>query len=140
MSDQGKAEVTMKTDPRPDRSVLYQGREVAQRAVEATHPPSTASGRNKNEGNAMTDNQDTPSIATGSNSPLDPCHGGDPILRWFAYEHLPEKLQETSKPFGDLAYEIVDTLPYGPERSTALRKLLEAKDAAVRAKLDKDNG
>lgn len=57
-----------------------------------------------------------------------------PILRYFAWAHLPEKLQAVSKPFGDLA-QFVETLPNGPEKSVALRKLLEAKDAAVRAAL-----
>lgn len=57
----------------------------------------------------------------------------DPILQFFAYGHLPPHLQERSRPFGDLAAHIVDTLPRNPERTVALRKLLEAKDAAVRA-------
>ena len=57
------------------------------------------------------------------------------MLKWFAYEHLPSHLQDISKPFGELAEHIVKTLERGPERTTALRKLLEAKDAAVRAKL-----
>jgi hypothetical protein len=61
----------------------------------------------------------------------------EPIQQFFAYSHLPPHLQETSKPFGDLATLLVDTLPRNPERSVALRKLLEAKDAAVRAKLFK---
>lgn len=59
----------------------------------------------------------------------------EPILQYFRYEHLPEKLQSVSKPFGLLAQELVMTLPRNPERSVALRKLLEAKDAAVRAAL-----
>ena len=59
------------------------------------------------------------------------------IMQFFAYAHLPEHLQKVSKPFGDLAQEIVDTLPRNPERTVALRKLLEAKDAAVRAQLAK---
>lgn len=59
------------------------------------------------------------------------------ILQFFEYAHLPEHLQLVSKLFHDLAYEIVDTLPRNPERTVALRKLLEAKDAAVRAKLAK---
>lgn len=59
----------------------------------------------------------------------------DPILRFFHYLHLPPKLQETSKRFCELARYIVDTLPRNPERTVALRKLLEAKDAAVRANL-----
>lgn len=60
------------------------------------------------------------------------------ILQFFAYAHLPPFLQEVSKPFGDMAQQIVDTLPRNPERTVALRKLLEAKDAAVRALLAKD--
>jgi hypothetical protein len=61
----------------------------------------------------------------------------EPLLQFFAYEHLPEHLQEHSKPFGDLARRLVETLPRNPERTMALRKLLEAKDCAVRAKLFK---
>lgn len=57
------------------------------------------------------------------------------MLKWFAYDHLPEHLQAVSRPFGELADKIVATLEPGPERTVALRKLLEAKDAAVRAKL-----
>lgn len=55
------------------------------------------------------------------------------IMQFFAYEHLPEKLQAVSKPFGLLAQGIVDTVQRNPERTVALRKLLESKDAAVRA-------
>lgn len=60
------------------------------------------------------------------------------IIQFFAYEHLPAHLQAVSKPFGDLARSLVETLPRNPERTVALRKLLEAKDAAVRALLAKD--
>lgn len=62
----------------------------------------------------------------------------DRMMQFFAYAHLPEHLQKISKPFGDLAQQIVDTLPANPERTVALRKLLEAKDCAVRASLYKD--
>lgn len=69
------------------------------------------------------------------------------ILQFFAYAHLPPHLQEVSKPFCVLAHAIVlgdghpdpgkvtlaDALPRNPERTVALRKLLESKDAAVRA-------
>ena len=55
------------------------------------------------------------------------------LLQFFEYKHLPEHLQVISKPFGELANQIVETLPRNPERTVALRKLLEAKDAAVRA-------
>jgi hypothetical protein len=57
----------------------------------------------------------------------------DPILRYFHYSHLPTVLQAASKPFCDLARHIVETLPRNAERTVALRKLLEAKDAGVRA-------
>lgn len=57
------------------------------------------------------------------------------MLRWFEYNHLPEKLQLVSAPFEKLANTINDEIEPGPERTVALRKLLEAKDAAVRAKL-----
>ena len=57
----------------------------------------------------------------------------DSILRYFHYAHLPEQLQGASKPFCDLARHIIETCPRNPERTVALRKLLEAKDAAVRA-------
>lgn len=59
----------------------------------------------------------------------------EPIMQFFAYSHLPEHLQAISRPFGELAEMIVATLPRNAERSVALRKLLESKDAAVRAKL-----
>lgn len=57
----------------------------------------------------------------------------DRMLKWFAWEHLPEHLQGISKPFGTLAHELCDLIEPGPERTVALRKLLEAKDAAVRS-------
>ena len=58
------------------------------------------------------------------------------IEQFFTWGHLPEHLQEISKPFGSLARQIIDTLPQpGAHRGTW--KLLEAKDAAVRAKLAK---
>lgn len=58
------------------------------------------------------------------------------LLRWFEYDHLPERLQAVSKPVGDLAHAMVEVLPDGPELSAGLRKLLEAKDCFVRAGID----
>lgn len=58
------------------------------------------------------------------------------IMQFFTYAHLPPHLQSASKPFYDLAHVIL-CLPNNAERSVALRKLLEAKDAAVRAKVSK---
>jgi hypothetical protein len=56
-----------------------------------------------------------------------------PIIRYFDYLHLPPHLREVSKMFHTLAYALERELPDGPEKSVALRKLLEGKDAAVRA-------
>lgn len=58
---------------------------------------------------------------------------GEPILQFFGYAHLPESMQQHSRPFAQLALTVVVMLPRNPERTVALRKLLEAKDAAVRA-------
>lgn len=59
----------------------------------------------------------------------------EPILKFFAYKHLPPHLQEHSRPWCELAERLVATLPRNAERTVALRKLLEGKDAAVRAAL-----
>jgi hypothetical protein len=56
-------------------------------------------------------------------------------MKYFNYHHLPAHLQTISQPFCDLAGWIAASLPRNPERTVALRKLLEAKDAAVRASL-----
>lgn len=60
----------------------------------------------------------------------------EPMLKWFRYDHLRPDLQAISKPWCELARHVVQTLPRGAERSTALRKLLEGKDAAVRASME----
>lgn len=62
----------------------------------------------------------------------------DPIMQFFVYAHLPANLAEVSKPFADLANAIANNIPHNQERAVALRKLLEAKDAAVRASIAKD--
>lgn len=59
------------------------------------------------------------------------------LLQFFEYKHLPEHLQMISHRFYLLAYSMVATLPRNPERTVALRKLLEAKDCAVRAQISK---
>jgi len=58
------------------------------------------------------------------------------VLQFFAFAHLPAHLQKVSQPFHELAYTIADASD-NPETTIALRKLLEAKDAAVRAVLIK---
>lgn len=62
----------------------------------------------------------------------------DHIMQFFVFGHLPQHLADVSKPFHDMAHNIVNTIPRNAERTVALRKLLEAKDAAVRAVLAKD--
>lgn len=62
------------------------------------------------------------------------------LLKFFRYEHLPKDLQETSKVCHDLAYEMVTTqCAQSAELTAGLRKLLEAKDCFVRARLEKLN-
>jgi hypothetical protein len=63
----------------------------------------------------------------------------DPMLQFFEYGHLRPDLRSISESFANLANHIVDTLPRNPERTVALRKLLEAKDCAVRASIYKDS-
>lgn len=59
----------------------------------------------------------------------------EPMLKWFAYAHLPERLQAVSRNYAVLAQGLVRDIERSPERTVALRKLLESKDAAVRAAL-----
>lgn len=59
------------------------------------------------------------------------------IMQFFTFEHLPPELQAMSKPFAELANVLVSVAPRSAERTVALRKLLESKDAAVRALLVK---
>lgn len=61
----------------------------------------------------------------------------NPIMKFFDFAHLPEHLQVVSKPFYELANGLVAVLPDNEERSVFLRKLLEAKDCAVRSALEK---
>jgi hypothetical protein len=58
------------------------------------------------------------------------------LIKFFKYEHLPEKLKAISKPYCDLAQIMFDSYPNNTESTTAMRKLLEAKDCAVRANLE----
>lgn len=56
------------------------------------------------------------------------------VLKFFKYAHLPPNLQRVAQPFHDLAHQVA-VLAENPEVTVALRKLLEAKDAAVRSVL-----
>ena len=59
-----------------------------------------------------------------------------PIISFFAYSHLPDKLQIISKPICELAEQMEADLLPGAEKSAGLRKLLEAKDCFVRASIN----
>lgn len=59
----------------------------------------------------------------------------DPKLQFFAFAHLREDLQEIVVEFAALAKHLVATLPANAERTIALNLLIQAKDAAVRAKV-----
>lgn len=59
----------------------------------------------------------------------------NPILQYFEYAHLPAHLQSVSAPFGELTKDLNAQLPDCAEKSAMFRKLLEAKDCAVRAAL-----
>ncbi|WP_197477950.1 HK97 family phage prohead protease, partial [Rhodococcus sp. EPR-147] len=54
------------------------------------------------------------------------------LLDLFEYKHLPAHLQRVSLFAHEMATEMADTLGSGPELTTGLRKLLEAKDCFVR--------
>lgn len=60
-----------------------------------------------------------------------------PLLEFFQYNHLPEELRKISAPYCTLAWKMADQFPLDyprvAEATVALRKLLESKDAAVRA-------
>lgn len=60
-----------------------------------------------------------------------------PIMKYFAYAHLPADLQAVSRDISFLANAMDRDLRDGAEKSAGLRKLLEAKDCFVRAALDK---
>lgn len=64
----------------------------------------------------------------------------EPMLQFFAFEHLPAHLRLTSALIAELAVRMVDDLPRNPERTVGLRKLLEAKDCFVRAVIYKEGG
>jgi hypothetical protein len=80
---------------------------------------------------------DVGNIPAQRTAPPMPAQAIEPILQYFSYRHLPPPLATVSAQFAVLAEFIVDHLPRCAERTVALRKLLEGKDAAVRAALGK---
>lgn len=66
-------------------------------------------------------------------TPIEPKKPEEYISQFFVYEHLPSHLRGVSKLFKELHDKIIKDVPRSVERTAALRKLLESKDAAVRA-------
>lgn len=58
------------------------------------------------------------------------------LMKWFEFSHLPADLQTVSAPIYTLAATLDAELPEGAEKTAGLRKLLEAKDCLVRAKIE----
>ena len=54
------------------------------------------------------------------------------VFQFFAYDHLPEPLSTISAMMYQGAYNMILSLPDGPELTVGLRKLLEAKDCFIR--------
>lgn len=62
-------------------------------------------------------------------------YNNPPIMEFFDFQHLSPELREVAEPISDMAYKLLDEIPQSEELSAGLRKLLEAKDCLVRAKL-----
>ncbi|MFG6083811.1 hypothetical protein ACEUZ9_000043 [Paracoccus litorisediminis] len=60
------------------------------------------------------------------------------LLKWLRHDHLPPHLQSVVKPIDQLAREMDATLSEGPEKTAGMRKLVEAKDCFVRARIEQD--
>lgn len=60
------------------------------------------------------------------------------VYQWFEFGHLPDALAAVSAPFAEVALGVAIRSPNSAETTVALRKLLEAKDAAVRASIEQD--
>ena len=76
--------------------------------------------------------------AIGEIMPNDTKPPPEHVMQFFAHAHLPGHLAEVSRPFAELADKLVLILPANAERTKALDRLLEAKDAAVRDRIAKE--
>ena len=57
----------------------------------------------------------------------------EPILQFFETAALPANQQALGATFYSPAHGIASSVPRNPERTVALRKLLESREAAMRA-------
>lgn len=55
------------------------------------------------------------------------------LLKHFSYTDLPEHQHDVAEDFCYLAEVLVEELPESAEKTIALRKLIESRDAALRA-------
>lgn len=61
----------------------------------------------------------------------------DRMLQWFATAHIgPPEIKAIITSYAQLAHHFCDEIPPGPERTVALRKLVESKDCMVRAYIE----
>ena len=74
-----------------------------------------------------------PALKTVETAEVEP---NERILRWFDTRRLPDSMACMMEPFGELATHIAHVMHPSAERTVALRKLLESRDAAVRACLE----
>lgn len=58
------------------------------------------------------------------------------MMRWFEFGHLPEDLTAVSALIAATAKTLDGQLPETAEKTAGMRKLLEAKDCFVRAKIE----
>ena len=58
------------------------------------------------------------------------------LMKFFKYSHLPQPLMDVSQSCCEFALEMDLTLSESAEKTAGLRKLLEAKDCFVRARLE----
>lgn len=54
------------------------------------------------------------------------------LTQFFEFRHLSHDMQHICQPFAVLVQHVLG-LPDNPERTTCLRKILEARDSAMRA-------
>jgi hypothetical protein len=87
----------------------------------------------------LKENQSQPQADTTKREeiPKPPAERREFLLQFFESKHLPPEIALVARQFAQLALFLVQVAPANPERTTALRKLLEAKDCAVRAKIAK---
>jgi hypothetical protein len=67
---------------------------------------------------------------------LEAAEPSERMLKFFRFKHLPPHLSSLSAWFAEMATRIAVELPPSAERTAGLRKLLEAKDCIVRARLE----